>query len=570
MKKSISFILSAIMLLCVFAVPLSVTAEDIMTPYDVPKILFYTEDGVTPPSDKTKINTEVYIIDEEGGQYETIHVPLEADEDGKYTTVNVRGNSTSAAHKKAYNFKFTSKIDVLGMGKNKKWSLLANAYEKTLLRNKTVLDVAPQIGVPYTPDYKVVDVYMNDVLLGSYLLVDSVEVGSTRVDIDVDNNEYLLELDYNTPDEDCYYFYSGVYNVKFAINEPEIEDLTEDQKTYVEDLLTKAEQALQTGRISEIEKYFDLDSMSSFYLVLEFFKNVDVNTSSTRFHIKGGKIYGGPVWDFDLSSGNYREDYYTSLYDSNGNSYKGLWATTMPWFGALTNVSSFQNTVEEKFLEYQDIFVNLYADNINGQNHIDETIDTYGESYARNYNEAGWKFAIETDGFVLERTPLPTYEANVEYYREWLKNRNEWLLEEWGLDNTTVTMNSNSTFVQDGYLIKGAEAGMKVSSLLANFSSGTSLMKDGVALATTANIPNGAVITKGGASYAVIVKGDVDGNGELATNDYIMVKRACMDNLALDGIDNLAADVDDDEEFGLFDYLLLKRHVMGTYDIYGD
>ena len=57
MKKSISFILSAIMLLCVFAVPLSVTAEDIMTPYDVPKILFYTEDGVTPPSDKTKINT---------------------------------------------------------------------------------------------------------------------------------------------------------------------------------------------------------------------------------------------------------------------------------------------------------------------------------------------------------------------------------------------------------------------------------------------------------------------------------------------------------------------------------
>lgn len=565
MKKSLSFILCAIMLLCVVAVPLSVTAEDIMTPYDVPKVLFYTENGVTPPSDKTKINTEIYIIDEEGGEYETIHCTLE-----EGTTVNVRGNSTSAAHKKAYNFKFDSKTDVLGMGKNKKWSLLANAYEKTLLRNKTVLDVAGQVGVPYTPDYKVVDVYMNDVLLGSYLLVDSVEVGSTRVDIDTDNNEFLLELDYNTPDEDCQYFYSSIYNIKFAINEPELEDLTAEQFTYIQDLLTKAEQALQTRRISEIEKYFDLDSMSSFYLVLEFFKNVDVNTSSTRFHVKGGKIYGGPVWDFDLSSGNYREDYYTSLYDYNGNSYKDLWATNMPWFGALVNVSDFQNTVEEKFLEYQDIFVNLYADNINGQNHIDETIATYSESYSRNYNEAGWKFAVETDGFVLERTPLPTYEANVEYYREWLKNRNEWLLQNWGLTSTKVTINNNSTFVQDGYIIKGAEAGMTVSSLLANFTSGTTLMKDGVALANTAKIPNGAYITKGGASYAVLVEGDVDGDGEIAVNDYIKVKRACMGNIELDGIDKMAADVDNSEDFGLFDYLLLKRHVMATYDIYAD
>ncbi len=562
MKKKISFILSAIMLLCVFAVPLSVVAEDVMTPYDVPKVLFYTEGGVTPPSDKTKINTEVYIIDEEGGEYETIHFALE-----EGTTVNVRGNSTSAAHKKAYNFKLPSKTDVLGMGKNKKWSLLANAYEKTLLRNQVVLDVAPQVGVPFTPDYKVVDVYLNDVLLGAYLLVDSVEVGSTRVDIDTDNNEFLLELDYNTPDEESQYFFSSEYNIKFAINEPQLEDLTTEQFSYVTDLITKAEQALQTGRISEIEKYFDLDSMSSFYLVLEFFRNVDVNTSSTRFHVKDGKIYGGPVWDFDLSSGNYREDYYTQMYDSNGNSYKGLWAVNLPWFGALTDVSSFQNTVEEKFLEYQDIFVNLYADNIYGQNHIDETIETYGEAFARNYGEAGWKFAIQTDGFVLERTPLPTYEENVEYYRQWLKDRHEWLLEEWGLDDTLVTIKSNSEYVQDGYLIKGVPENIKVSALLSDFGTGVTLEKDGVALASTANVPNGAVVTKGGASYAVIVKGDVDGDGTVNTGDYVMVKRACMNNLVLEGLDFVAADITEDG-LDVFDYLLVKRHFMGTYDIY--
>ena len=175
--------------------------------------------------------------------------------------------------------------------------------------------------------------------------------------------------------------------------------------------------------------------MANFYLVLEFFRNVDVNTSSTRFHVKDGKIYGGPVWDFDLSSGNYRWDYYRQMYNGAGQSYGGLHAVTMPWFGALVQVEEFQNIVNQKFLQHQDLFVNLYVDNVNGQNHIDETIALYKESIDRNYGEAGWdpsKIYKEKD--FLERYPEPTYEKNVEYYRKWLQRRNEWLLREWGLD----------------------------------------------------------------------------------------------------------------------------------------
>ncbi|MBP3451382.1 MAG: CotH kinase family protein [Agathobacter sp.] len=437
MKRVLSFILLLVMCVSLVACGKTATTNDdsenkeeqerlkAEKPYDVPKVLIYT-DGKEIIKD-AYIDCELVIVDEEGGSYQTIR--------DEASTVKIRGNSTSSGEKKPYNIKFSEKTDVLGMGENKKWSLLANCYDKTLIRNLVVFDVAKQIGVPYTPDYKVVDVYVDNVLQGNYLLVDSIEVSPTRVDIDTSKNEFLIELDYNPRDEECKYFLSGQNRIRFAINEPELKDLTDEHFAYVTDLVTKAETALATGNMTEIEKYFDIESMANFYLVLEFFRNVDVNTSSTRFHVKDGKIYGGPVWDFDLSSGNYRWDYYRQMYNGAGQSYGGLHAVTMPWFGALVQVEDFQNIVNQKFLQYQDLFVNLYVDNVNGQNHIDETIALYKESIDRNYGEAGWdpsKIYKEKD--FLERYPEPTYEKNVEYYRKWLQRRNEWLLREWGLD----------------------------------------------------------------------------------------------------------------------------------------
>jgi hypothetical protein len=105
------------------------------------------------------------------------------------------------------------------------------------------------------------------------------------------------------------------------------------------------------------------------------------------------------------------------MYDHWGNSYAGLHAVNMPWFGALVEVDEFQNIVNQKFLDMQDVFVNLYEDNAKGKNHIDATIEKYQESISRNYGEAGWDVSqIYTDGMVLERFPFMTYEENVEYY----------------------------------------------------------------------------------------------------------------------------------------------------------
>ncbi len=558
MKKLLSFTLVVITVLCVFVLPISASVTtDLETPYDVPKILITTSSTINKDS---YVTCTIKVIDQEGGEHETI-----VDEAAQ---IKIRGNSTSGAHKKPWNIKFSSKTDVLGMGKNKKWALLANCYDKTLIRNNMVFDFAREAEVPYTPDGRTVDVYVNGELMGCYNIVDSVEVSSTRVDIDLDNNEYLMELDYYD-EADVTYYNTSTYDVRFAFNEPE--EPTVDQQTYIGNLFESAEAALASGDYALVEQYFDIESMVNFYVTLEFFRNVDVSTSSTRFHVKGDKIYGGPVWDFDLSAGNYNPNYYTQMYRDSEDSWSGLYAINMAWFGALVGYDEFQTLVEERFLELQDVVVNLYSDNINGQNRVDWYLDTYGASFDRNNIDAGWSCdrVYRDDDLQLEMDPLGSFEAHIEHYRKWLKNRNAYLLEKWGLNDTIVTVNSDSDLVQDGYFINGVVADTTASSLKGNFGAGVSVKKDGVALADADKVPNGAVITAGGASYAITVMGDCCSDGSVDSLDYVTSKRHVLGTVSLEGLDFDAADVENDGTIDVFDYVLLKRHVLGTYNIYG-
>ncbi len=63
--------------------------------------------------------------------------------------------------------------------------------------------------------------------------------------------------------------------------------------------------------------------------------------------------------------------------------------------------------------------------------------------------------------------------------------------------------------------------------------------------------------------------GDINNNGAVDKFDYIAVKRAVMNTIKLDEIQQKAADVNTSGGIDKFDYILIKRHVMGTYKIEG-
>ena len=312
-------------------------------------------------------NLPCVFLDTESGSLEQIQADKNHKETGSITvvengravienaelkSVKGRGNSTWNADKKPYNIKFDKKTDVLGMGKAKKWSLLANHFDASLLRNSMALDLAAAFGLPFTPEYRMVDLYANGEYQGNYLIVESVEVGETRVaitDLEAANEDansetdieaaerksesvggmegarkwvditspnnitggYLLETEFPNryPDEVSGFITSA--GQRIVLKSPEY--ASKEEVAYIADFYSEMEQALYApdgynAKGKHYSDYFDMDQLVKMYILTEYTFHRDAGMSSCYFYKDTGEniLHAGPAWDFDLSMGNYR------------------------------------------------------------------------------------------------------------------------------------------------------------------------------------------------------------------------------------------------------------------------
>ena len=141
--------------------------------------------------------------------------------------VRIRGNFTSKRDKKPYNIKLSGKAELLGMSAGKKWYLLANRYDKSLVRNRLVLDLAAQMRMDYTPESRYVDLWLNGTYLGNYLITTPIDVKKNLVDIDVEEGDFLFERERSRVEGGVTYIKSPIYGYRLAFNEPE--NPTEEQ-----------------------------------------------------------------------------------------------------------------------------------------------------------------------------------------------------------------------------------------------------------------------------------------------------------------------------------------------------
>ena len=129
--------------------------------------------------------------------------------------MKVRGNQTAGWSKKGFRLKFDPKRNCFGLddgAKFKKWVLLADAKDTTLIRTALGLELSkrvcqddPQVWyAEYTP----VNVFLNDEYWGYYYLADQKEVKSGRINLpEVSASDtstdigYCFELDYYATDE---------------------------------------------------------------------------------------------------------------------------------------------------------------------------------------------------------------------------------------------------------------------------------------------------------------------------------------------------------------------------------
>ena len=235
-----------------------------------------------------------------------------------------RGNSTWFEDKKPFKFRLKESTDLLGMGANEHWVLLANAKDDSLLRNRLIGYIGDAFGLAYTSKSVPVDLAVNGEYLGSYLLCEQVRVGENRVEIDKIKKSqteepeisggYLLSMAPSEKDPDAgrLTLESGL---TFLVESPELDEYDETQQEALKaqkDYITAYLQAVEDAVFGEgfrnaegkaVGDLMDLESAAKYWWVQCFAYNDDGfnSTSTYLYKERNGKLYWGPLWDFDRS-----------------------------------------------------------------------------------------------------------------------------------------------------------------------------------------------------------------------------------------------------------------------------
>lgn len=231
-----------------------------------------------------------------------------ADFEETKVAIRGRGNSSWAQwKKKPYRLKFDKKQELCGLNKAKSYVLLANAVDPSLMQNAVTSKIAEMLDMPYNNVYVPVDVFLNDIYKGSYMLTNKPGINAGSVDIDEDNS-IMWELDTNY-DED-YKFHSPIYGLPVQVSDPDVDDATFQ---YWKSDFNAMESAVSRQDCAD---YIDLDLFARFILVNDIVKNDELGhpKSLKLYKTKGDKYKFGPLWDFDGAMGFWGaggQDFYT-------------------------------------------------------------------------------------------------------------------------------------------------------------------------------------------------------------------------------------------------------------------
>lgn len=338
--------------------------------------------------------------------------------DGK---IRGRGNSTWDVPsywympKKPYRVSFDQPVDLFGNGSATDWTLIANYTDQSLTRNAAAYAVGRAVEAPYTTTAQCVDLYLNGVFQGLYLVCEQVEIGENRVDIEKDytvlDTGYLIEMDVNAyTEKEAGRDYFVMSDDAFGERAYKIRDTgkqwTQDNFDFIEGVFGDAWAALHSGIWTDTASHIDTDSFARTYIVNELFNTQDVTDASFfMYRPVGGTIHSGPIWDFDNSSGNA-----TNL-KSKDPGY--MWAAeTNPWYAALLEYPEFRTLVGSLLAEKQDA--------------IRDAIDSetgYALSHPQDYKKNFEKWPVR--GALVGSNPLEflvidEWSGHVHYLRDWL------------------------------------------------------------------------------------------------------------------------------------------------------
>ena len=262
----------------------------------LPVIRIDTKDNQPIVSKETYLRTNITVVDPQNSRNNLEHLDYKDE-------VRGRGNSTWLKPKKPYRIKFDKKTPMMGLTEAKSWVLLANYQDPTLLANSVAFELGQRFGLPYTPHYVPVELFVNGSYEGSYLLTEQIQVGKGRVDIDPTAG-FLVEADYYYDEEPK--FTTQGYQVPIMIKSPE--DLADPSGyDFVKNAFAALEAAMLDATFPEsgYRELLRFDAVIDFLMINEVVKNVELQWPKSLYMYRdaAGGIGMGPLWDFDWGYG---------------------------------------------------------------------------------------------------------------------------------------------------------------------------------------------------------------------------------------------------------------------------
>ena len=380
---------------------------------NLPTVSIHTLNNEIPNDKENQVVSQLTIISDDGTNL--------LSEPG---ATRERGNASRDFPKKPYRIKFDKKQNVLDApAKAKKWTLINNYGDKTLMRNLLAFELSRRMGLSYTPYGTAVDVLLNGEYKGCYQLCDQVEIDKNRVaitEMTPEDNQgsaltggYLIEVDAYANQEKSW-FNSNKGN-PVTIKSPDEDEITANQKQYIRNFFNQME--------NNWAAYLDLNSFLRHFLVGELSGNTDTYWSVFMYKQRDENLmHVGPVWDFDLAFHNDQRIYPVNkktdyIYRSGGSCVTNNMKTFVD------NIVVYNASAKKQLLEIWDEARQSGLTEENMQDYIDRWETDLQASQRLNF----LRWPILNKRVHQNPRALGSFQAEVDVVKTFMKERIAWM-----------------------------------------------------------------------------------------------------------------------------------------------
>ena len=376
-----------------------------------------------------------------------------------YIALRYRGNSTyNMSDKKPYSFRTLEqplevsdkkkKVEILGMGKDNNWALMAPYADRSMIRDLLTFELA-RPWMEYAPDGRLCELYLDGIYYGVYVLSEVVSTGKHRLNLpdpgetgDELTGGYLVEVDTDDDSTHVSKYHpvsrtGKVYDdrqILFQYKAPEYEDMTPAQLEYINNAIDEMEDAFAQDDYTNPEtgyrKYIDTQNFIDYQLFTELSHNVDGYRLSGKMFKRRDSVdsrFKMVLWDMNLGYGNARHhnswNTYTWVYQSNDIMYRVGETYLIPfwWYKLNNDLNGYWKERNARWREMRA--ANLSKRNIWAT--IDSLVNEVTVCGAEARNSQAWPRWGE---FVWPNHYIASsYEDEIAYLKQWISDRLAWL-----------------------------------------------------------------------------------------------------------------------------------------------